>query len=475
MEIVPEKEVAVVEKPFGMRDKIGYMAGDIANDMFFIFSSSFLMLYYTKVLGISGAIVGTLFLTARVVDAFTDIGMGRLVDTMKPAADGRFRSWIRRVAPFAAISGFLLFLHVVKNFSMTFRIIYIFVTYIFWGSICYTAINIPYGSMASVISKDPEERASLSIFRSVGASIASIFISFFVPLFVYTKDASGIQVVIPERFTMIAFAFGIIAFIMYQICYHFTTERVTLPQKEKNETDSMGTQVKVIVKNLTGNRALMGMIASAIFLLLSQLLVGAMNAYLYIDYFSSTAALSIAGISGTIGVLLMAPFANKIASRFGKKESGTIALVWAAAMYFILFFITTNNVWIYLTFAFLGNLGMNYFNIIIWAFITDVIDYQEVQTGEREDGTVYAVYSFSRKIGQALAGGLGGFALTAIGYASTATVQNTDVLGKLYSVASIVPAIGYLLVAACLFFIYPLDKKTVNANVATLSARRNQQ
>lgn len=120
---------------------------------------------------------------------------------------------------------------------------------------------------------------------------------------------------------------------------------------------------------------------------------------------------------------------------------------------------------------------MNYFNIIIWAFITDVIDYQEVQTGEREDGTVYAVYSFSRKIEQALAGGLGGFALTTIGYASTATVQNTTVLGKLYSVASIVPAIGSisLLVAACLFFIYPLDKNTVNANVATLSAHRNQQ
>jgi GPH family glycoside/pentoside/hexuronide:cation symporter len=161
------------------------MAGDIANDLFFIFSSSFLMLFYTKVLGISGAVVGTLFLSARVVDAFTDMGMGRLVDTLKPSKDGRFRVWIKRVAPFAVIAGFLMFLSVVQNWSMTAKIVYIFVTYLFWGSFCYTAINIPYGSMASVISDKPEDRASLSVFRSMGASIASIFISFFVPLFVY--------------------------------------------------------------------------------------------------------------------------------------------------------------------------------------------------------------------------------------------------------------------------------------------------
>ena len=85
-----EEKQAEVRK-FGLIDKLAYMSGDIANDMFFIFSSSFLMLFYTKVLGISGAVVGTLFLTARVVDAFTDIGMGRLIDTLKPSKDGRFR------------------------------------------------------------------------------------------------------------------------------------------------------------------------------------------------------------------------------------------------------------------------------------------------------------------------------------------------------------------------------------------------
>lgn len=465
-----QKEV----REFGLIDKLAYMAGDIGNDMFFIFSSSFLMLFYTKVLGISGAVVGTLFLTARVVDAFTDIGMGRLIDTLKPSKDGRFRVWIKRVAPFAAISGILLFLNVVQDWPMSMKIVYIFVTYIFWGSFCYTAINIPYGSMASVVSDNPDHRSSLSIFRSVGASIASMFISFVVPFFVYTTDTNGAQVVLGERFTMLAIAFGVIAFLMYQFCYHFSVERVQLPDTSEQPKESFGTQVQAIIKGLTTNRALVGIIVAAIFLLLAQLLVGSMNAYLYADYFQNFKALSIAGIAGTIGTLILAPFSNKIASRFGKKESGTVALIWAALMYSILFFIGTSNVWVYLSIATLGTLGQNYFNIIIWAFITDIIDYQEIRTGQREDGTIYAVYSFARKIGQALAGGVGGFALTAIGYVSAASVQSTDVLDKVYAVASGVPAIGYLLVALSLFLIYPLGKKQVRENAAILAERRGK-
>lgn len=464
----------VTIREFGLIDKIAYMCGDIANDMFFIFSSAFLMLFYTKVLGISGAVVGTLFLTARVVDAFTDIGMGRLIDTLKPSKDGRFRVWIKRVAPFAVLSGILLFLNVVQDWPMNMKIVYIFVTYIFWGSICYTAINIPYGSMASVISDNPDHRSSLSIFRSVGASIASIFISFIVPIFVYTTDSTGAQVVIGERFTILAIVFGVIAFILYQICYHFTIERIQLPDTSDQPKESFGTQIKAIIKGLTTNRALVGIIVAAIFLLLAQLLVGTMNAYLYADYFQSFKALSIAGVLGTLGVLVLAPFSNKIASRFGKKESGTVALLWAALMYGILLFMGTTNVWLFLVIATLGNLGQNYFNIIIWAFITDIIDYQEIRTGKREDGTIYAVYSFARKLGQALAGGLGGFALTAIGYVSAASIQTTDVLDKVYSVSTGIPAVAYLLVALSLFFIYPLGKKQVRENTAILAERREK-
>lgn len=140
---------------FGLKDKIGYMFGDFGNDFFFIFASSFLMVFYTKVLGIGAGAVGTLFLVARFIDAFTDISMGRLVDTLLPAKDGKFRPWIRRMCIPVVIAGTLLFVPWVSTLPYGARLVYIYITYILWGSICYTAINIPYGSMASALTSDP--------------------------------------------------------------------------------------------------------------------------------------------------------------------------------------------------------------------------------------------------------------------------------------------------------------------------------
>ena len=94
---------------FGIRDKVGYMFGDFGNDFTFIFASTYLMVFYTKVLGVSANMVGTLFLISRCIDAFTDIGMGRIVDSMKPAKDGRFRPWIRRMCGPVALASFLFY------------------------------------------------------------------------------------------------------------------------------------------------------------------------------------------------------------------------------------------------------------------------------------------------------------------------------------------------------------------------------
>ena len=110
--------------------------------------------------------------------------------------------------------------------------------------------------------------------------------------------------------------------------------------------------------------------------------------------------------------------------------------------------------------------------IIIWAFITDVIDNMEIKNGVREDATVYACYSFARKIGQALAGGLGGYALTVIGYQQTAQVQTEAVKNGLYQVYTVAPAVGLTLAGIILLTIYPLGKKKVLENNAILLARR---
>ena len=132
-------------------------------------------------------------------------------------------------------------------------------------------------------------------------------------------------------------------------------------------------------------------------------------------------------------------------------------------MYAFLFFARIKNPWVYCGTLLLANLGSGIFNMMLWAFVSDIIDYQTVKTGSCDGGTVYGVYSFSRKIGQALAGGLGGFALTAIGYqvstGGQAIVQSEAVTNAIYSVTTGVPMIGLFLIAMILIFWYPLSKK----------------
>ena len=183
-------------KPFGIRDKLGYMFGDFGNDFTFIFASSFLMVFYTNVLGIDPKMVGVLFLVARIVDAFTDIGMGRIVDRLPASKDGKFRPWIKRICIPVALASFLMYQSSLAAAPMTVKIMYMFVTYILWGSLLYTAINIPYGSMASAITDDPRQRAELSTFRSMGATFASVIIMMVAPVVVYYKDQNGNQLLI---------------------------------------------------------------------------------------------------------------------------------------------------------------------------------------------------------------------------------------------------------------------------------------
>ena len=168
-------------RPFGMRDKIGYLFGDFGNDVMLIFVSQFLMVFYTQVWGMKPAVVGTMFLVSRLVDAFTDITMGRIVDTAPQGKDGKFKKWIRIMAAPVAIASFLMYQSFLRDYPMIVKIVYMYITYLLYGSICFTGINIPYGAMASAITDKPDERQSLITFRAMGAYIGEFLIGFFGP------------------------------------------------------------------------------------------------------------------------------------------------------------------------------------------------------------------------------------------------------------------------------------------------------
>ena len=136
-------------RKFGTRDKFGYLFGDFGNDFFFMLVLAFLMVFYTDVLHLNPAAVGGLFVVARLWDAFADIAWGRFIDTRKTGKNGKFRPWVLRMSFPLVITGVLMFVYI-PGMSDGFYLAYAYVTYIVWGTL-YSTVNIPYGSMASVI------------------------------------------------------------------------------------------------------------------------------------------------------------------------------------------------------------------------------------------------------------------------------------------------------------------------------------
>ena len=465
-------------KPFGMRDKLGYAFGDFGNDFTFILTASWMMIFYTSVMHVSAAVVGTVMMLARFVDAVTDVTMGQIVDRSKPTKDGKFRPWIRRMCIPCALACFLIFQAEFANAATGFKIAWMAITYLLWGSFMYTSVNIPYGSMASAITSNADERTQLSTWRTIGATCAGLLIGMLPPLLVYV-NVNGQKTLDGTRMMILAGAFAVCAVICHMLCFKLTTERVQVPQQtEKLDVGKM-------LKSIVTNRALVGIILAAIALLLGMLGMSGMLGYMFPYYFNNTTMQSMASLATSIIVLAVcATCAPPLAKKFGKKEVSTVSCLFSAIVFAVLFIIKTKNVYVYFIGYLLAYAGLGFFNTLVWAMITDVIDDSEVKTGTREDGTIYSVYSFARKLGQALSSGMIGALLTAAGWGVGTEAQIAAQLADpwstpaamegMYNIACLVPGIGLLVVAIALKFLYPLSKAKVDANVAELAKRRGE-
>ncbi|WP_462412604.1 MFS transporter [Neobacillus sp. Marseille-QA0830] len=447
-------------RPFGMKDKLGYLFGDFGNDFFFIFAASFLMVFYTDVYHLSPALVGTLFLVARLWDAVADITWGRFIDTRKAGKNGKFRPWIFRMSFPLVISGVLMFVHI-PGMSNGFYIAYAYATYILWGTL-YSTVNIPYGSMASVISSDPVERTTLSSWRSLGASLAGLVIGVAGPMILFVNNHAD-----ANRFIMGAVIFGVLAISCYMACYTMTVERIVLDESEKPKVNLGKT-----LKGLGKNKPLIWFLIAALLFLICFMLIGAVNTYLYKDYFGNAKALSLVNLVQAVTVFIAMPMIKPLVAKFGKKEVASGGILLAATVYFLLYLLPNLTGMQFLGILSIGMFGYGIFNLVIWAFVTDLVDYHEYVTGLREDGTIYSLYSFARKVGQAVAGGVGGAALGMVGYNPALKAQTANTLHGIHTLGTLVPAIFLIIVFAVIAFGYPLSKKRTLQLAEDLAAKR---
>lgn len=471
-------------RKFGMRDKLGYMFGDFGNDFTFILSTSILMKFYTDVMGVSAGVVGTIMMLARFVDAVTDVTMGRICDASKPTAAGKFKPWLMRMCLPVAIASFLMYApgfaaDYVAGWSSGVRIAYLAITYILWGSFCYTGINIPYGSMASAISPDPGDRQSLSTFRTMGGMLAGMIIGIGLPLFAYDKSVSSsgetLSILNGSKVALCALLFSVLAVVCYLLAYKFITERV--PYKAEKKEESKTSLGKMLV-NAVKNRALISIIVASIVMLLAQLTMQNMGSYIYPDYYGNATAQSASTMLMMVGMMAAAVVAKPLAAKFGKAEVSIISNLFAGVVCVLTWIIKPANVWVYCGLQMLCWLGLGIFSMVSWALITDVIDYSELKNGVREDGSVYALYSFARKLGQAVAAGLSGWLLEGIGYDTAAAEQGlgqvASVKDGIFHISTLIPAVGFIALALVLWFWYPLHKKQVDSNVEALKQKRGE-
>ena len=441
----------------GTRDKIGYAMGDLASLLVFGLVQSVLQKYYTDVLGIGVVSIMVMFIIARIWDAINDPLWGRIIDRIEPAPDGRYRRWLKSLAVPVAISAVLMFVKI-PGLSSGGYLAYAYVTYILFGML-YTGINIPYGSLAQVITSDDRERSSLSVFRSIGSTFGAMPAMLLIS-FCYVKSDSGVSVMSYSKILTGVVIISVFSVLAYLLCYRWTTERVpTKPApKEKGQTWK-------VIKILLHSRPYMAVCFVGMLFLAAQMFSQSYYTYLFNYYFNKPGLSMMPTVCQYLPVAVIMLFAGKLGARFGRRDVCAYGMLLAGVCNLALYLVGGTNVWMFLAVCLLSGIGNAFIFLLVWAIATDAIDYNEVNYGLHDEATSYAFFTFMRKLGQTIAAILVNLALLRIGYTDNVlnTANITDsTLNMMFTDSVLIPAVLYFLIFFILRFMYPLGKKKID-------------
>lgn len=442
------------------KDKIGYALGDMGGILTFSLVNSFLTMFYTDVLGIATASITVLMLVARIWDAINDPMWGAFIDSRRPTRFGRFRPYILGASFPLAISAFFMFFKI-PGLSESQYLIYAYVTYIIYGMM-YTGVNIPYGSLASVITDDEVERSSLSMWRSVGAGIGGLPAQILLPLFVYSTVVTAgesVKVLDGNKLSIAVGCLSVITVITFLIHFKLTKERITVSENQTKSSYNLLRSVRMLLKN----RPFLALCGVSMLLICFQMYTQTVYNYLFKNFYETPGLYSLVTVCTYLPMAMFIPFMGKLVRKFGKKEICSAGIAFAVVinviMYLFGFTALSENPYLFLVMTFFSGAGQTFLVMEIWAMVMDVIDYHELLSGRREESTAYSFYSFARKLGQTAAGAGVPAVLGLIGYDGTLVTQPAEVVEKLYGISTLVPAIILIVLFVLLFFGYKLSKK----------------
>lgn len=452
-------------RPFGVKDQLGYVFGDMAGSFVNLFVDAYFLTFCTYVLGISPEWMAGLFLAARLWDAINDPIMGSFPDRWRLGKSGdKFKPWVKLFMIPLALSGILCFANV--PFEGIALHAWVAFAYVFYG-MSYTGTSMPFGAMASVVSADPIDRSKLFRARSIGGTIVGMGALSLVPIFCFDKDSN----IIPERFTLIAVIFGVLCIISYLLLCNLTVERVRQP-KQEGEKFNYGNVLKAAVHN----RPLIGVMVATIGSMLYITGSSQLRSYIYKEFYQDTSMMTLASI-GTFPIMLICfILVPKIVQKFGKRNVILVMSTYNLLLSAYILLFPVQNALLYTVLNLLATIGQTAFTILIWALVTDCLDYSEWKMNFRADGSMYSLYTFSRKIGSTIASTGAASALAAIGYISgIGAVQSAATINNIYYLVNAVPVITCILELIGIGLIFNLDQKKTAEMYAVLAKRRNAQ
>lgn len=440
-------------RPFGMRDKIGYGLGDFGCNMSFAFINNYLMVFYVTCMGIKAKHFAVIILLAKIFDAINDPIIGGICDASKPGKDGKFKPWIKWASLPLLVSSILMFIYA-PNAPYALKIAMCLGLYCVW-SVAYTSVNVPYGSMQSVITTQSDERSSLSTWRSVGAMFAQIPVMILLPKLVYDSNTSNPR---GNVFIYIVGVMGLIGFVSFILLRKLTTERVEPKVNNEQKFNYFKT-----LASFFKNKPMMGVTISSVAYLALMMTVTNSMQYVFMCYFKNTKIIPIATIIAGLPIGLGIVITKPLLKKFTKKQLCTYPFAISAVAAGIATFVRFDNPYVWIAFIGVSMFGTCFYLTLMWALVADCIDYQEEKTGRREEGSIYATYSLFRKIAQGVGASIIALSLDLTGYSEKldALSQAEGVPEKIYTMTGALPLIGALICLFSMHFLYNIkDKKS---------------
>jgi Na+/melibiose symporter-like transporter len=521
------------KRKFGIRDKLAYAAGDAGCNLSFGLKST-VQTFWLVFMMMETGLFSLLLLLVQAWDAINDPLIGSLIDSDRRKYKlGKYKTYILIGAIGLLVGGAAVFLPFPNTDKLVKAILFV-IGYIIWDA-AYTMANVPYGTMLNIITEDAGERAQLSVFRSIGGAIGGMVPGMILPMLIWRKiewteegtaafwdkiaptlegtgltpndfthypnnsvifgDKAGqmyevgdkvyspltgsqLEYLLGEKVFWAALIMGVLAFVFFI----FMIKNVTIRGDEYAQLNQENNEKVNLFKSFgtfMKNRPAVGCTIAAMGMFLGMQSAATANTIMFATHFGNASMSGVVTAVGFAPMFIFMPFATKLVKKYGKKEIASIGsiagLVGGAILCLFPLFPKNVQLIVYLVGLVFFGLGLGFYNCVSWAMMGDAIDYSEWKTGKREEGVVYALHSFFRKLAQgvgpaaviALMGtGLIGYEerLGTIGQSAQTAANLCWLVAGLYMFSAICQFVGVALV-------YNIDKKTLATMNEELAAK----